>query len=87
MRWSEEIGCINCVSAASILAKVTRDRIMDLMVAQKYPQFGLRETQVDTPVKAHIEALGKVRGLPDSRAEVMRRCGRYWNERRMFEKT
>ncbi len=51
-----------CVSAASILAKVTRDRIM-VDFAQKYPQFGF-EKHKGYPVKAHIEALEKFGACP-----------------------
>lgn len=43
------------IAAASILAKVTRDRFMDEL-AQKYPQYGF-EKHKGYPTKAHYEAI------------------------------
>ncbi len=51
-----------CVSAASILAKVTRDRIM-VAFAQEYPQFGF-EKHKGYPTKAHREALKEFGACP-----------------------
>ena len=45
------------IAAASVLAKVTRDRMMD-EVAITYPQYGF-EKHKGYPTKAHIEALNK----------------------------
>jgi len=44
-----------CISAASIIAKVTRDRIM-VDLAQQHPGYGW-ETNVGYPTKAHLAAL------------------------------
>ena len=43
------------IAAASILAKVTRDRFMDEL-AEKYPQYGF-EKHRGYPTKAHYEAI------------------------------
>lgn len=45
------------ISAASILAKVTRDREM-LLLDQKYPQFGFAKHK-GYPTKAHFEAIAQ----------------------------
>ena len=45
------------IAAASVLAKVTRDRMMD-EVALTYPQYGF-DKHKGYPTKAHIEALNK----------------------------
>ena len=50
------------IAAASVLAKVTRDRMM-LEVAKKYPLYGF-EKHKGYPTKGHIEALNKY-GLID----------------------
>ena len=47
----------DCISAASILAKVTRDRIM-VRLSGKYPQYNFAKHK-GYPTKEHIEALGK----------------------------
>ena len=51
-----------CIAAASILAKVTRDREM-VELAKKYPGYGL-EKHKGYPTKMHIEAL-KNQGVSD----------------------
>jgi len=51
-----------CIAAASILAKVTRDREM-VELAKKYPGYGL-EKHKGYPTKVHIEAL-KNQGVSD----------------------
>ena len=51
-----------CIAAASILAKVTRDREM-IELAKKYPGYGL-EKHKGYPTKVHIEAL-KNQGVSD----------------------
>lgn len=48
---------ISCISAASILAKVTRDRLM-LEQAKQYPQYGF-EKHKGYLTKFHLEALKK----------------------------
>ncbi|TLS37348.1 ribonuclease HII [Pseudalkalibacillus caeni] len=45
------------IAAASIIAKVTRDRMMEEL-GRKYPQFGF-ERHVGYPTKEHIEAIKK----------------------------
>jgi ribonuclease HII len=45
------------IAAASILAKVTRDRFMDEL-AERYPQYGF-EKHKGYPTKAHYEAIRK----------------------------
>lgn len=50
------------IAAASVIAKVTRDRIM-YVVAQKYPKYGF-DKHKGYPTKAHIEAINKY-GLID----------------------
>lgn len=51
-----------CVACASILAKVTRDRIM-LDYAKKYPEYGF-EKHKGYGTKAHLEAIEKFGPCP-----------------------
>jgi ribonuclease HII len=48
---------VACISAASILAKVTRDRMM-IELDQQYPGYGLAKHK-GYPTKAHLEALSE----------------------------
>ncbi|BAO44092.1 ribonuclease HII [Thiolapillus brandeum] len=48
-------GSVSCISAASIIAKVSRDREMQVM-DQRYPGYGLARHK-GYPTKAHLEAL------------------------------
>ena len=50
-------GLIASISAASIIAKVTRDREMDLLDAA-YPQYGFAKHK-GYPTKAHFEAIAE----------------------------
>lgn len=50
-------GLIACISAASIIAKVTRDREMDALDAA-YPQYGFAKHK-GYPTKAHFEAIAE----------------------------
>ena len=53
-----------CIAAASILAKVTRDRIMDEL-DEKYPQYNLKKHK-GYPTKEHLDLLkkyGPIKGL------------------------
>lgn len=50
-------NCVACISAASILAKVTRDREM-IELDKVYPGYGLAQHK-GYPTKAHLEALSK----------------------------
>ena len=59
-----------CIAAASILAKVTRDRIMTHYHAQ-YPRFNFLQHK-GYPTKAHIEELQKHGPSPIHRLS----CGR-----------
>ncbi|MCK8044330.1 ribonuclease HII [Shewanella sp. 1CM18E] len=58
-------GLIDAISAASIIAKVVRDREMEVLAAQ-YPQFGF-EKHKGYPTKAHFEALAEHGVLPEHR--------------------
>ena len=57
---------IPAISAASILAKVTRDRIMFDLV-QEYPEYGF-DKHVGYGTKQHIEAIHRHGVLPIHRA-------------------
>lgn len=51
-------GCVHCISAASIVAKVTRDRLM-ARLAPRYPEYGWeRNRGYGTP--EHLEALARL---------------------------
>jgi ribonuclease HII len=54
-----------CIAAASILAKVTRDRIM-IEMDSKYPGYGFAHNK-GYPTKEHLEALERLGALPDHR--------------------
>ena len=58
-------GLIDAISAASIVAKVVRDREMDVLAAQ-YPEYGF-EKHKGYPTKAHFEALAKYGVLAEHR--------------------
>ncbi|MGS0681161.1 ribonuclease HII [Shewanella sp. 125m-7] len=58
-------GLIDAISAASIIAKVIRDREMDVLAAQ-YPEYGF-DKHKGYPTKAHFEALAKHGVLPEHR--------------------
>ncbi|WP_108946017.1 ribonuclease HII [Shewanella halifaxensis] len=58
-------GLIDAISAASIIAKVVRDREMDALAAQ-YPQFCF-DKHKGYPTKAHFEALAEHGVLPEHR--------------------
>jgi ribonuclease HII len=58
-------GLHACIAAASILAKVTRDRIMVEMDA-KYPGYGFAHNK-GYPTKEHLEAIERLGVLPDHR--------------------
>jgi len=47
----------SCIAAASIVAKVTRDKLMDKL-DEKYPQYGIKNHK-GYPTKEHLEALEK----------------------------
>lgn len=56
------------IAAASILAKVTRDRLMEEYDAQ-YPQYGFA-VHKGYGTKRHYEALLRIRSQPDSQEDV-----------------
>lgn len=58
-------GLVAAISAASIIAKVTRDAEMD-MLDQQYPQYGFAKHK-GYPTKAHFEALALHGVLPEHR--------------------
>ncbi len=58
-------GLIPAISAASIIAKVVRDKEMEELDA-KYPQFGFAKHK-GYPTKAHFEALAEHGVLPEHR--------------------
>ncbi|OBT09177.1 ribonuclease HII [Shewanella sp. UCD-FRSSP16_17] len=58
-------GLVAAISAASIIAKVTRDREMDALDA-RYPQYGFANHK-GYPTKAHYEALEAHGVLPEHR--------------------
>ena len=58
-------GCVHCISAASIVAKVTRDRLMARLAA-RYPQYGWeRNMGYGTP--EHLDALERLGPTPHHR--------------------
>ena len=58
-------GCVHCISAASILAKVTRDRLMARLAA-RYPEYGWeRNMGYGTP--EHLQALDRLGPTPHHR--------------------
>jgi ribonuclease HII len=58
-------GCVHCISAASIIAKVTRDRLMARLAA-RYPAYGWeRNMGYGTP--EHLEALDRHGPTPHHR--------------------
>jgi ribonuclease HII len=58
-------GLVAAISAASIIAKVTRDKEMEQLDA-KYPQYGFAKHK-GYPTKAHFEALELHGALPEHR--------------------
>ena len=64
-------GRYACIAAASILAKVSRDRLMDQMDAQ-YPQYGFQRHK-GYPTKAHYEALSQFGPCPIHRRSFLKK--------------
>lgn len=58
-------GLIDAISAASIIAKVVRDREMEVLAAQ-HPEYGF-EKHKGYPTKVHFEALAKYGVLAEHR--------------------
>lgn len=66
--------CVPAISAASIVAKVTRDRIM-LVIDELYPEYGFSKHK-GYPTTAHLEAL-RCHGVSDVHRRTfapVRRC-------------
>jgi len=55
-------GCYPCISAASVLAKVTRDREM-IQLDEEYPGYGLAKHK-GYPTAEHLDALGRLGVTP-----------------------
>ncbi|MCL1820663.1 MAG: ribonuclease HII [Oscillospiraceae bacterium] len=64
-------GKCACIAAASILAKVERDRYM-LELAEKYPQYGF-ERHKGYGTKLHIERIREYGSCPEHRAKFLRK--------------
>lgn len=58
-------GTSLCIAAASIIAKVSRDRFMDI-IAKKYPQYNFAEHK-GYGTQSHIEAIKKYGPCPQHR--------------------
>jgi ribonuclease HII len=58
-------GCVHCISAASIVAKVTRDRLMGRL-ARRYPEFGW-ERNMGYGTREHLDALNRLGPTPHHR--------------------
>lgn len=65
-------GRYACIAAASVLAKVSRDRLMDEMDA-RYPQYGFVRHK-GYPTKAHYEALAKFGPCPIHRRSFLKKA-------------
>ena len=82
-----------CIAAASIIAKVTRDREM-LTLEARYPGYGFAAHK-GYGTQAHLAALARLGATPEHRrsyaprrrntAAVMRRCGRSSRRERCFK--
>ena len=59
-------GCVHCISAASIIAKVTRDGLMARLAA-RYPQYGW-ERNMGYGTREHLDALDRLGPTPHHRA-------------------
>ncbi len=64
-------GKCACIAAASVLAKVTRDRLMKEL-AEKYPQYGF-EAHKGYGTKAHYAALEAYGPCPEHRMSFLRK--------------
>jgi ribonuclease HII len=78
-------GKIFCIAAASIIAKVTRDRIM-AELDEKYPGYQLSQHQ-GYPVRAHVAAIQKMGGVsPIHRMTFRPIKGSSWKVLKQFTK-
>ncbi|HEY0037163.1 MAG TPA: ribonuclease HII [Longimicrobium sp.] len=58
-------ACVHCIAAASILAKVTRDRLMERL-ARRYPGYGW-ERNMGYGTSEHLDALARMGPTPHHR--------------------
>ena len=70
-------GSVACIAAASVLAKVTRDRYM-LEMAQKYPQYGF-DRHKGYGTRAHYAAIDEFGPCPIHRMSFLKK---YYDKRR-----
>lgn len=63
-------GRAACIAAASVLAKVTRDRLLTALGGQ-YPEYGF-EQHKGYPTKAHYEAIAKYGVTPEHRRSFLK---------------
>ncbi len=64
-------GIYACIAAASVLAKVSRDRYM-LELSEQYPAYGFSRHK-GYPTKAHIEILRSIGPCPEHRPGFIRK--------------
>jgi ribonuclease HII len=64
-------GRYACIAAASVLAKVSRDRLMD-EYDEVYPQYGFLRHK-GYPTKAHYEALAEFGPCPIHRRSFLKK--------------
>ncbi len=64
-------GKCACIAAASVLAKVTRDRLM-VRLAEQYPQYGF-EKHKGYGTRAHYEALARYGPTPEHRMSFLKK--------------
>lgn len=62
-------GRAACIAAASVLAKVTRDRLLTMVDAQ-YPEYGFAQHK-GYPTKAHYEAIARHGVTPEHRQSFL----------------
>lgn len=66
-------GRIACIAAASILAKVTRDRML-AELDRRHPEYGFTRHK-GYPTKAHYEAIERYGVLPEHRMSFLKKHG------------
>lgn len=64
-----------CIAAASVLAKVTRDRLLTSL-GDQYPQYGF-EKHKGYPTRAHYEAIAKCGITPEHRQSFLKTLHRH----------
>ncbi len=66
---------VACIAAASILAKVTRDRLLEQM-DEAYPEYGFAKHK-GYPTKAHYAAIAKHGILPEHRRSFLKNLSKH----------